>query len=37
LVFDYTFEGRRKTISLGTYPATTLALARKKAEIIRAR
>ncbi|MDQ2928219.1 MAG: integrase arm-type DNA-binding domain-containing protein, partial [Pseudomonadota bacterium] len=30
--FDYTFEGRRKTISFGTYPATTLSLARKKAE-----
>ena len=30
--FDYTFDGRRKTISFGTYPATTLALARAKAE-----
>lgn len=29
--FDYTFEGRRKTLSLGTYPATGLALARKQA------
>lgn len=29
--FDYTFAGRRKTISLGTYPATSLALAREKA------
>jgi integrase len=28
---DYTFEGRRKTLSLGVYPATTLAIARKKA------
>ena len=33
--FDYTFEGRKKTISLGTYPATTLALARRKAEAAR--
>jgi integrase len=33
--FDYTFEGRRKTISFGTYPATTLSLARKKAELAR--
>ena len=30
--FDYTIEGRRKTISFCTYPATTLSLARKKAE-----
>ena len=30
--FDYTIEGRRKTLSFGTYPATTLSLARKKAE-----
>src|SRR6188768_2428163 len=30
--FDYTFDGRRKTISFGTYPATTLSLARKKAD-----
>ena len=29
--FDYTFEGRRKTLSLGTYPDTGLALARSKA------
>jgi integrase len=29
---DYTFNARRKTISLGTYPDTTLALARTKAE-----
>ena len=28
---DYTFHGRRKTLSLGTYPDTTLATARKKA------
>lgn len=26
---DYRFQGRRKTISLGTYPETTLAQARK--------
>jgi hypothetical protein len=30
--FDYTFDGRRKTVSFGTYPATTLSLARKKAD-----
>lgn len=30
--FDYSFEGRRKTLSLGTYPATGLALARQKAD-----
>ncbi|MFG6458651.1 tyrosine-type recombinase/integrase [Roseateles sp. BYS96W] len=29
--FDYSFEGRRKTLSLGTFPATGLALARKQA------
>lgn len=29
---DYTFAGRRKTLSLGTYPDTTLALARRKAD-----
>jgi len=29
---DYTFEGKRKTISLGTYPDTTLKLAREKAD-----
>lgn len=29
---DYTFSGRRKTLSLGTYPDTGLALARKKAD-----
>ncbi|WP_077034462.1 tyrosine-type recombinase/integrase [Pelomonas sp. KK5] len=32
---DYTFEGRRKTLSLGTYPATDLALARKLAAAAR--
>lgn len=30
--FDYSFHGRRKTISLGTYPDTSLALARRKAD-----
>lgn len=30
--FDYTFAGRRKTLSLGTYPRVGLALARSKAE-----
>jgi integrase len=34
---DYTFQGRRKTLSLGTYPATTLAIARRKAEAARER
>ena len=29
---DYTFEGKRKTLSLGTYPDTTLANARRKAQ-----
>jgi integrase len=29
--FDYTFEGRRKTISLGIFPAVNLADARQKA------
>ena len=29
---DYTFEGRRKTLSLGTFPATGLSAARQKAE-----
>lgn len=33
---DYTFQGRRKTISLGTYPSTGLASARRKAEAARA-
>lgn len=28
--FDYTIGGKRKTLSLGTYPATTLADARRK-------
>jgi len=30
--FDYSFHGRRKTISFGTYPDTSLSLARKKAD-----
>ncbi|MBK7617110.1 MAG: integrase arm-type DNA-binding domain-containing protein [Burkholderiales bacterium] len=34
---DYSFQGRRKTLSLGTYPATTLAIARRKAEAARER
>lgn len=34
--FDYTIGGKRKTISLGTYPETTLALARTKAVAARA-
>lgn len=29
--FDYSFDHRRKTISLGTYPETSLKLAREKA------
>lgn len=29
---DYSFGGRRKTLSLGTYPDTGLGLARKKAD-----
>ncbi|MEY4592391.1 MAG: hypothetical protein RIR18_1286, partial [Pseudomonadota bacterium] len=29
--FDYTSNGKRKTLSMGTYPAVTLSLARKKA------
>lgn len=33
--FDYTFQGKRKTISLGTYPSTSLKLARQKAETAR--
>lgn len=34
--FDYTFQTRRKLISLGTYPDTTLAVARRKANDARA-
>jgi integrase len=33
---DYTFKTKRKTLSLGTYPATTLAGARRKADAARA-
>lgn len=33
--FDYTFQTRRKLISLGTYPDTSLALARRKAQAAR--
>lgn len=33
---DYTINGRRKTLSLGTYPDTGLALARRKADEARA-
>lgn len=34
--FDYTHAGKRKTLSLGIYPNTKLALARKKADAARA-
>jgi integrase len=30
--FDYTHEGKRKTLSLGSYPDTGLSLARRKAD-----
>jgi Arm DNA-binding domain len=30
--FDYSVNGRRNTLSLGTYPDTSLSLARKKAD-----
>lgn len=33
---DYSIDGKRKTLSLGTYPATGLALARRKADEARA-
>ena len=33
--FDYTYQGKRKTLSLGTYPDTGLALARRKADEFR--
>ncbi|WP_140636191.1 tyrosine-type recombinase/integrase [Methylibium rhizosphaerae] len=33
--FDYTFAGKRKTLSLGTYPDTGLGAARRKAEAAR--
>jgi integrase len=32
---DYSHEGRRKTLSLGTYPDTSLQLARRKADDFR--
>lgn len=32
---DYAIQGRRKTLSLGTYPDTSLKLAREKAEAAR--
>lgn len=35
--FDYTIHGKRKTLSLGTFPATGLADARRKAEEARAK
>jgi hypothetical protein len=34
--FDYTFAGKRKTLSVGVYPATGLGDARRKAETTRA-
>ncbi len=33
--FDFRFGGKRNMISLGTYPDTTLALARRKADAVR--
>ena len=33
--FDYSLDGRRNTISLGTYPQIGLSAARKKAEELR--
>ena len=33
--YDYTFETKRKTLSLGTYPDTGLALARRNADAFR--
>jgi len=33
--FDYRFGGKRNMISLGTYPDTTLAIARRKADATR--
>jgi integrase len=35
--FDYSIDGKRKTLSLGVYPATGLADARRKAEEARAK
>ncbi|MGZ4999027.1 MAG: Arm DNA-binding domain-containing protein, partial [Methylomonas sp.] len=33
--FDYSIDGKRKTLSLGVYPTTGLADARRKAEYAR--
>ncbi len=33
--FDYRFSGKRNMLSLGTYPDTTLAIARRKADTVR--
>jgi Arm DNA-binding domain len=33
--FDYRFGGKRNMLSLGTYPDTTLAIARRKADATR--
>jgi hypothetical protein len=33
--FDYCFGGKRNMLSLGTYPDTTLAIARRKADAAR--
>ena len=33
--FDYSHDGKRQTLSLGTYPATGLGLARQKADAAR--
>ncbi|MFI3188009.1 MAG: Arm DNA-binding domain-containing protein [Methylococcales bacterium] len=33
--FDYTIAGKRKTLSIGVYPATGLADARRKAQEVR--
>ena len=33
--FDYRFDGKRKLLALGTYPAVSLALARRKVEACR--
>jgi Arm DNA-binding domain len=33
--FDYRFSGKRNMLSLGTYPDTTLAIARRKADAVR--
>jgi hypothetical protein len=33
--FDYRFDGKRKTLSMGTYPETSLAGAREKRDLAR--